>query len=117
MAHNGSLNWRAPIRGDDEGIDKLIVDVIEYDKGLGNGVESIILDLIHLDYSNRRSPYSVKTLKDKLVSVANTHTEYAELPVLLGLHPEVACISGLNVRDFSILGGSAKGIIVLELHD
>lgn len=114
MAHHHSLNWRAPIRGDDRGTHKLIVDVIEYDKGLGNGVESIILDLIHVDYSAQRPPYSIKTLKDKLVSIVAAHPEYAGLPILLGLHPEVADISGLGVRDIEILSGSAKGIVVLE---
>jgi hypothetical protein len=114
MAHHHSLNWRAPIHGDDRGTIKLIIDVIEYDKGLGNGVESIILDLIHVDHSAQRSPYSIKTLKDKLVSIVATHSEYEELPILLGLHPEVADISGLGVRDLEMSSGSAKGIIVLE---
>ena len=114
MAHHHSLNWRAPIRGDDRGTIKLIIDVIEYDKGLGNGVESIILDLIHVDHSAQRPPYSIKTLKDKLVSIVAAHPEYDELPILLGLHPEVADISGLGVRDLEMSSGSAKGIIVLE---
>jgi hypothetical protein len=116
MTHNGSLNWRATIRGDDAGVDKSIVDVVEHDRGLGDGVQSIILDLIHAGYSNRRPPYSIKTLKDKLTSIVTVHPEYADLPILLGLHPEVADISGLGVRDFSILGGVAMGIVVLEAH-
>lgn len=116
MAYNTSLNWRAPIRGDDRGIDKLIVDVVEHDRGLGNGVEAIILDLVHIDYSTRWTPYSIQTLKNKLVSILTAHPTYINLPILLGLNPEVADISGLGVRDFPILGSSARGIIVLEAH-
>jgi hypothetical protein len=114
MSHNTRLNWRAPIRGDDGGVDRLIVDVVERDRGLGNGVESIILDLIHIDYSTRRTPYSIQTLKDKIISLAAAHPLYLHLPILLGFHPEVADISGLTVRDFSVLGGSATGIAVIE---
>jgi hypothetical protein len=117
MAHNTTLNWRAPIRADDGGVDKLIVDVVERDRGLGAGVESIILDLIHCDYSTRRSPYSIQTLKDKIISLCAAHPQYLHLPILMGFHPEVADISGLTTRDFSILGGSVPGIIILEATD
>jgi hypothetical protein len=114
MAHNTQLNWRAPIRADDGGVDKLIVDVVERDRGLGTGVESIILDLIHIDYSTRRTAYSIQTLKDKIISIAAAHPQYLHLPILMGFHPEVADISGLTMREFSILGGSVPGIIILE---
>jgi hypothetical protein len=114
MAYNTRLNWRAPIRADDGGVDKLIVDVVERDRGLGAGVESLILDLIHVDYSTRRTAYSIQTLKDKIISLAAARPQYLHLPILLGYHPEVADISGLTMRDFSILGGSVPGITILE---
>jgi hypothetical protein len=114
MMHNRTLNWRAPIRADDRGVDKLIVDVVERDRGLGTRVDAIILDLIHTDYSTRRTAYSIQTLKDKIISISSAHPQYLHLPILMGIHPEVADISGLTVRDFSVLGGSATGIIILE---
>lgn len=115
MLYNPSLNWRAPIRADLMGTDKIIVDITETDI-FGYGVNHISLNVININNDTTRPHYSIITLKNKLLSILAIHPEYKDLPILLrGINPEVmANINGLNVRDFSILGGTAKGIIVLE---